>query len=745
MKIFEMKYFTTILFISLGSFLFSQKEGLSPLKYNLELLDMKSTNKAKSLSTTFDSTFIYYSDTLELPFFDEFSLNHFQSYNNDFNAPGVSSDKKYRILDNVTSLPISNGIFYTDQQTFRRTYDANSQLSTDDYFLPITFQVGDLSVYPVVYVPTDLYPPYYIYDTIGITDVSDTVWIANPTFYQDSATQFFATLNDPNAYWLDDFAYHNYRFAINPRSLGVATFDGLDASGYPYQINSTITNYADFLTSKPLNLEGLDASDSVYFSFLFQAEGFGDVPEASDSLVVEFYAKEIDQWFRVWSTSGDQVSDFKVGHINISDPKYFKKGFQFRFKNYGALSGMLDVFNIDYVHLRALSGYQDTLFKDFAFVYPIGSLLNTYTSVPWDHYKNNPAGKMNDSFVVTLHNGSNLPENNQNGQVSVSYNGVNEGSFLLNAQNLSGGSLNYDPNTTYATNHDLSSGYQFDTAKLGNYQSFDLLCTASAQFPNLAQNDSTQGAQIFSNYYSYDDGSAEAAYGPTGTQARLAIKYEAYEPDSLIGIAIHFVPSVVDVSNKLFLLSVWDNNNGIPGQLLYEDNVFFPRQPEYGAQANEFHNYLFVDTQKVNVGTQFFVGWRQFDAERLNVGLDRNLDNSQYTYYSVNGGATWNQSIIDGSVMIRPIFSTALDAELGLPNIANVPAKSVRVYPNPVLNELYVQVEQIDYTGMELISLEGKILKTEKDKNYLDLSDLPSGYYFLNVYGFDELFKIVKY
>jgi hypothetical protein len=179
--------------------------------------------------------------------------------------------------------------------------------------------------------------------------------------------------------------------------------------------------------------------------------------------------------------------------------------------------------------------------------------------------------------------------------------------------------------------------------------------------------------------------------------------------------------------------------------LLYEDNVFFPRQPEYGAQANEFHNYLFVDTQKVNVGTQFFVGWRQFDAERLNVGLDRNLDNSQYTYYSVNGGASWNQSIIDGSVMIRPIFSTALDAELGLPNIANVPVKSVRVYPNPVLSELYVQVEQIDYTGMELISLEGKILMTERDKTYLDLSDLPSGYYFLNVYGFDELFKIVKY
>jgi hypothetical protein len=740
-----MKYFAIFAFVCLAIPLFAQNEGVTALHYNMELFSKKRGTIVKSSNQTFDSTFIYKSDTLNLPFFDEFSKNHFQAYNIGFNDPGVTSDKKYRILDNSTLLPISNGLFYTDQQTFRRTYDANTQLSTDENFAAITYQVGDLSLYPVVYSTTDLFPPYYIYDTIGVSDVSDTIWITNPTFYQDSATQFFANLNDLNAYWLDDCAFHNFRFAKNPRSLGVATFDGLDQNGYPYAINSTLTNYADFLTSKPINLEGFDAADSVYFSFLYQPEGFGDVPESSDSLVLEFYAKDIDQWFRVWSASGTPVSDFKVGHLNISDPKYFKKGFQFRFKNYGALSGMLDVFNIDYVHLRALSGHQDTLFKDFAFVYPIGSLLKKYTSVPWDHFKNNASGKMNDVFQVTLHNGSNLPENNQNGQINISYNGVNEGSFLLNAQNLSGGDLNYAPNTTYATTHDLSGGYQFDTGKLGTYQSFDIQCTASAQFPNLVQNDSTQGVQVFSNYYSYDDGSAEAAYGPTGTQSRLAIKYEAYEPDSLIGIAIHFVPTVVDVSNKLFLLSVWNDDNGTPGQLIYEDDVFFPRQPQYGSSANEFYNYYFIDTQKVHVGATFYVGWRQFDAERLNVGLDRNNDNSQFTYYSVNGGATWNQSMIDGSVMIRPIFSTSLDAELGVESHKLDSKKEIKIYPNPATDQLYISADPNSFSGMELWSLEGKLLKFEDEKQFFDISDLPAGYYFLKVFGFDELFKIIKY
>ena len=56
---------------------------------------------------------------------------------------------------------------------------------------------------------------------------------------------------------------------------------------------------------------------------------------------------------------------------------------------------------------------------------------------------------------------------------------------------------------------------------------------------------------------------------PTGAQARLAIKYDAYESDSLVGMYIHFVPTVEDVSNKLFLLTVWDNNNGFPGNVLF--------------------------------------------------------------------------------------------------------------------------------------------------------------------------------
>jgi hypothetical protein len=620
-------------------------------------------------------------------------------------------------------------------------YDVTNSTFSDENFASVQYKIGDLTSYPAAYATTDLFPPYYIYDTVGlINDTPDTVWIVNPEYYQDSATQFFAVLNNPNALWMDQNVYHNYQFEWEPRSLGVVTFDGLNQYGYPYSIGTTITNYADFLTSKPIDLSNVNVGDSVYFSFLYQPQGFGDEPESTDSLVLEFYAKDFDQWKRVWSAAGEPLTAFKVGHIRISDTLYFKKGFQFRFKNYGAMSGSLDHFQLDYVHLRALSGYQDTLFKDFAFVYPPGSLLKTYTSVPWDHFKNNSSNKMNDAFEVVVHNGSPLSENNQNGLINISYNGISEGSFLLNAQTLSGG-INYAPRTTSYSQHDLSGGYVFDVSKTGVDQTFEFVTSASAQFPNFAPNDSANGIQYFGNYYSYDDGSAEAAYGPTGSQARLAMRYDAYEADSLIGVNIHFVPSVNDVSNKLFLLTVWADNNGTPGTVLYEDDAFFPRNPLYGHHENEFMTYYFKDTVKVPVGTAFYVGWRQIDHDRLNIGFDRNIDNSGKLFYSVDNGISWNSSQIQGTAMMRPVFSTAMDATLSMPEmVENAP---VLLYPNPTSEGVTIQNAPKNFEGVYVFNIQGKQILESKE-TFISLKDQPTGVYFLRISGSNEVYKIIK-
>ena len=648
----------------LSTILWSQGIEIAPLTRNFELKPERPIQK--STSHSIDSSFFYTPDTLSLPFFDEFSTNKFQKYTAQFNDPGVSSTVYFHLLDPNTLTALNPAATFTEQATFRRTFDISTSTFTDSIFASSQVKVADFSSFPLSYQTLNLYPPYYIYDTIGVPDMPDTVWVQNPSFFQDSVRIFFATLNDPSALWLDDHAYLNRRFGVSPRSLGVVTFDGLNANGYPYAIGTSLTNTADYLHSKPLDLSPYTAADSIYFSFLLQAEGWGDTPEATDSLRLEFYAKDLDQWVQVWSAAGDTTTPFKVVHLPVLAAKYFKKGFQFRFSNYGALSGSLDHFHIDYVHLRAQSNLADTLFKDFAWVYPLNSILPDYTSVPWDHYKNTPQVFRND-FPIALHNGSITPENNQiAGQFAIDFAGNQINQFSIPGSLLSAGDLNYEPTTTYFTTHNLSSFGSFPTNMAGDQQLFRVRGEVSVQFPNLSLNDTTSFNQSFYNFYSYDDGSAEAAFGPTGVQARLAIEYNAYEADSLVGVAIHFVPSVVDVSSKLFLLSIWSNDNGQPGSLLYEDDVFFPRTPLYGDERGVFVPYYFTDTQKISVPTSFFIGWRQLDAQRLNLGLDRNIDHSDKIKYSVDGGFTWLTSPYEGSAMIRPIFSTALDASLGL-------------------------------------------------------------------------------
>lgn len=692
-----------------------------------------------------DSTFVYATDTITLPFFDDFTTNKIQQYAPDFDNPLTTSVLYYYLIDQATALPISNGIDFTNQVTFRRYYDPVEGTFSDSTFSPQAVNVADFSSYPVNYEPIDLYPPYYVYDTLSQDDISDTVWIELPPYAQDSVRQFFLPVSDANQLWIDNQVYHNYRFADHPRTLGVMTFDGLDATGYPYAIGTTSSGYADALTSKPIDLSSLSVTDSVYISFLYQPQGFGDEPEATDSLLLEFYDLESNSWNRIWGDTGKSVVPFQIVHLPLLNAAYFSNAFQFRFRNYGGLSGALDQFHLDMVSLREAipPAFADTVFKDFSFVYPLNSLLTDYTSVPWDHYKASTESKMTESLEIVVFNGSTGPENYQDGAVEVSYDGNLEGNFTLQGFTLAEQQINYAALDFATSYHDLKSGYEFPRNLIGQFEEFDVTANASAQYPNYEPNDSTAFTQGFYNFYSYDDGSAEAAFGPTGAQARLAIHYEAYESDSLIGVNLCFVPSVNDVSDKLFLLTVWDDENGMPGAVLYEDDVFNPRSPIYSGSENQYLSYFFIDTMKVPVGNSFFVGWRQLDPERLNLGFDRNIDQSDEIFYSVDGGVSWLISPFSGSAMLRPIYSTEMDASLGL--ISHSDQIDVLVYPNPAVEEIWI-TNSLGISGTQKILFDamGRILvQTRAEK--IDISAYSSGVYFIqNPELSNELVKVIK-
>jgi hypothetical protein len=348
---------------------------------------------------------------------------------------------------------------------------------------------------------------------------------------------------------------------------------------------------------------------------------------------------------------------------------------------------------------------------------------------------------MTNGLEVNVYNGSNSAENYQNGQVVVQHNGTPVGNFSLPGFLLAEGNINYNPNTLFTSYHDLSAGYEYDRTLPGNQQVFKVNASVSAQFPNLISNDTCEFLQGFYNFYSYDDGSAEAAFGPTGVQSMLAVHFNAYEADSLLGVYLHFVPSVTDVSTKLFYLTVWEDLNGQPGTVLFEDDAFSPRQPTYANGLNNFNAYYFPNGQKIAVGSSFFIGWRQVDAVRYNLGLDRNIDHSQEIFYSVDFGATWENPPFPGSAMLRPIVSTALDGELGVEQLQQL---EYAVYPNPTNSVVHIVSPYSDEKGFELYDIQGRFISENQD-NMIDLSGLNSGYYFIrSIQHPDQVMKILR-
>lgn len=731
---------TLLLVVSfwLGHSVMAQTESVGPIT---SMSKGVTANKTTRASNPIDSSWVYIADTLNLPLFDDFSSSKFQTYDAQPGDPNVTEQLWYQLLDEL-DVPLSATAGYTTEQTYRYVTTAG-----DTDTIPqtgIQVQIGDFSEYPVVYATTTVYPPYHLFDTTDFVNDIDTTFLTVDVL-QDSALIFTEEINDPEFVWMDSYVYRNYTLPLNPWSIGVATFDGLDETGYPYNFGSSSSGVADFLTSKPIDLSGLQPGDSIYFSFVAQPQGLGDEPESTDSLVLEFYDATSDTWDFIWSMTGTAVTDFQRGHIRVVDAAYFTDAFRFRFKNYGGLSGALDHFHVDYVHLRTLSGYQDSVFKDFAWSYPAGTLLKDYTQVPWDHYKNNFAGKMTNAFKAVVHNGWNVANNNAlGGKVLVDYNSVNEGTFIMNGAVLSAPDINYEPFTTYSSLHDFSAGYHFDETKPGDEVVFDITGVASGQQSDVfLSNDSCHVQQVFADCYAYDDGSAEAAYGPTGVQARLAYKFTPYESDSLIGVKMCFVPSVNDVSDKLFLLSVWDDNGGVPGAVIYEDEFFFPRTPQYEGGFGVFTTYYLKDTMKLPIDGTFYVGWRQIDADRLNIGMDKNNDNSDKIFYSINGGVTWVGSSYDASLLMRPVFSTAANADLSVSELAE--SADWEVYPNPTNARFTVAWnESATFPGAVCTDAQGRVIQLLQENEFtVDLSEVPSGIYFVRLNGFNHPVKKV--
>ena len=78
----------------------------------------------------------------------------------------------------------------------------------------------------------------------------------------------------------------------------------------------------------------------------------------------------------------------------MKELRYLHPGFQFRFVNKATLSGSFDHWHLDYVRLAAQRSFDDERIVDMAYVYPESSILQTYTSIPFNRFYEAPESNM---------------------------------------------------------------------------------------------------------------------------------------------------------------------------------------------------------------------------------------------------------------------------------------------------------------------------------------------------------------
>jgi len=661
----------------------------------LQALSTRSIAEAPlgSAKAGLNTHFLYENLPQVLPIMDDFSVDRMRKRWSQPDDANVSLQETiYRLVVGGVSTPTMG--FATDT-TFRfniDTTDPDSTITTREPLPTIDVTVRDLSVFPPTEELVVAWPAYTIFDTL-LNPPPDTVLFTAPGLRQDSLlvyvvaadarTYQMGTATVPLILWEDDDVFVNSTYPLNPPTIGVATFDGLSRTGMPYDFaNFPSFGIADHLTSVPIDLQ-YPASDSVYLSFFYQARGLSGDPEFQprDSLVLEFYAPQEQLWYRVWRMSYPQqldVQPFQQVMIPIREFRYLQQGFRMRFLNYASLSGSFDHWHLDYVRLGAQRRFDDTTLVDVAYIYPESTILQNYTSVPFAKYEQSPGSYMSQSVSLQQRNLDNEDRFITYG-VRVQLTDGSGAQSFINGTNTSGNAHSIFP-SVHAVNS-APNNFLFNSS-LSNDAAFWQVKFWTNATPDINRyNDTTIFVQELSNYYSYDDGSAEMGYSLRDAGDQLAYRFDMVGGDSLRAVRMYFNPMANDPGSSpppwqgAFLITVWSSLD--PQVVVHQDFSF--SSPEYRDHGlNKFVEYPLDSTIWVN-GT-FYIGWVQTNDVRMNLGFDRNRNNANKIFYKT--GSTWGNTAFQGSLMMRPVFVAAVDPFTSVPDVVFDPT-GMHLFPNP--------------------------------------------------------------
>jgi hypothetical protein len=592
--------------------------------------------------------------------------------------------------------------------------------------------------------------------------LQDTTPVGLPFFDDFSKSGIYPSTDR----WIDQYTFENTDYPVYPIDLGVVTLDAISDSGqmYPNAIPGPQVFIADRLTSRYIRLDSvfspvpraLHPSDSIYLSFYYQPQGRGLPPTTSDSLVLHFLLKAghdsilpgdtvpvhiPDIWKHVWSSRGMPLDTFyllnnlyfkRVMIPIVDSARFFKKNFRFQFFNYVSLASdgqpswqsNCDQWNIDNVYLNVGRTAADTIRKEIRFLERPPSMLRHYSQMPYPQYCDDPTNEIIDSLFILISNRDTVTHSSHYG-----YRVTQPGSSF---------------NQSFDSIFPLTTFYQFGFPYImrppvpfffpvsgSDSASFEMKHMISDLTPGSTMGDTITGYQNFYNYYAYDDGTPEAGYGLKGTGAMLAYRFSLNKsPDTLRGVRIFFNPTLSEANKQFFYLTVWNDNNGSPGDTIYS-RLYYVWYPD---TLNDFVSYYFE--RPVRVSGTFYIGMVQTTDDNLNIGFDKYNNSQENLMYNVTG--EWLTSSFTGALMIRPyVGKRILIGTNDLPAFAG----AMKIFPNPSTTGLATitlpgsvdQNPEGEPALLKVSNIFGQLVKEEKFSGRVDLQSLPNGIYFLEV------------
>lgn len=545
--------------------------------------------------------------------------------------------------------------------------------------------------------------------------------------------------------WIEKQVFVNNDFPYEHPSINVATFDGLDQNGNAYSKFAS-KGTCDVLTSHSMNLKGLSVSDSIILSFYYQYEPQGTTDQVypDDSLILEYRASALDKdsfsVIKMFAADDSLLYKFTFYEVAITNPKLLHDDFQIRFRNRGSLTGNLSQWHVDYIRFNKGRKLGDAI-KDIALTNTPPILLGPYTSMPWYQYQANKGSYNSPQTSLRL-------VNHDNQAYAVDYFRTimkPEGDTLDKFNNILPTLLAKSDSIVK-----INKPFTFATSLVADslvFQTKYKIKISGNQNDNVTGNDTFSVPTQFSNYYAYDDGTAEGGYGiKNKINVGACLKYNLEVPDSVVGVYIFFNQSEKDVSTQRFNIKIWKAISPLFEPAL-TDNVLYNQEvlkPSYTNVINGFTSYRFVEP--IPVTDSFYIGWDQTSSYVLNIGLDKNyhFGVNPNMYYKMDG--RWYPTEIPGALMIRPIMSKFLGAATGLSEPTRFTERiSFDVYPNPASGYVKATLPEIQNYTIKLVDIMGKelqVLRLHGDE--IQLPVVAEGIYLLQFENTRSNEKFVK-